>query len=40
MVRKDRSCSGMIPVVLIGVLPYGLGEMLKESIQPLLERLH
>ncbi len=30
----------MIPVVLIGVLPYGLGEMLKESIQPLLERLH
>ncbi len=30
----------MIPVVLIGVLPFGLGEMLKESIQPLLERLH
>jgi len=30
----------MIPVVIIGVMPFGLGEMLKESIQPLLERLH
>ncbi len=29
----------LIPVVIIGVMPFGLGEMLKESIQPFLERL-
>jgi len=29
----------MIPVVIIGVMPFGLSEMLKESIQPFLERL-
>ena len=29
----------LIPVILIGVLPLGLSEILKESIQPLLERL-
>ncbi|MGV6845797.1 MAG: complex I subunit 4 family protein [Lutibacter sp.] len=29
----------LIPVIIIGVMPYGLGEMLKESIQPFLERL-
>lgn len=29
----------MIPVVAIGVMPFGLSEMLKESIQPFLERL-
>ncbi len=29
----------LIPVVVIGVMPFGLGEMLKESIQPFLERL-
>lgn len=29
----------MVPVVLIGVMPFGLGEMIKESIEPFLERL-
>ncbi|MDX1829526.1 MAG: NADH-quinone oxidoreductase subunit M [Lutibacter sp.] len=29
----------MIPVVIIGVMPLGLSEMLKASIQPFLERL-
>lgn len=29
----------ILPVVLIGVLPFGLGEMIKESIEPFLERL-
>lgn len=29
----------IVPVVLIGVLPFGLGEMIKESIEPFLERL-
>jgi NADH-quinone oxidoreductase subunit M len=29
----------LIPVVIIGVMPFGLSEMLKESIQPFLERL-
>ena len=29
----------LIPVIMIGVLPLGLSEMLKESIQPFLERL-
>jgi NADH-quinone oxidoreductase subunit M len=29
----------MIPVVIIGVMPFGLSEMIKESIQPFLERL-
>jgi len=29
----------MIPVVLIGVMPFGITEMIKESIQPFLERL-
>ncbi len=29
----------LIPVVIIGVMPFGLGEMLKESIEPFLERL-
>ncbi len=29
----------MVPVVIIGVMPLGLSEMLKSSIQPFLERL-
>ena len=29
----------MIPVLIIGLMPFGLSEMLKESIQPFLERL-
>lgn len=29
----------MIPVVIIGVMPFGVTEMIKESIQPFLERL-
>ena len=29
----------MIPVVLIGTMPFGLSEMIKESITPFLERL-
>ena len=29
----------MVPVVFIGVMPFGLGEMIKESIEPFLERL-
>ncbi len=29
----------LIPVVLIGVFPFGLSEMLKQSIEPFLERL-
>ena len=29
----------LIPVVIIGVMPFGLSEMLKESIEPFLERL-
>jgi len=29
----------MVPVVLIGVMPFGLGEMIKESLEPFLERL-
>jgi hypothetical protein len=29
----------MIPVVIIGVMPFGITEMIKESIQPFLERL-
>jgi NADH-quinone oxidoreductase subunit M len=29
----------MVPVVLIGTMPYGLSEMIKESITPFLERL-
>ena len=29
----------MVPVVLIGIMPFGLGEMIKESLEPFLERL-
>ncbi|MEN8124442.1 MAG: NADH-quinone oxidoreductase subunit M [Bacteroidota bacterium] len=29
----------LIPVVIIGVLPFGLSEMIKDSIEPFLERL-
>ncbi|MCF6180478.1 NADH-quinone oxidoreductase subunit M [Lutibacter sp.] len=29
----------MIPVIIIGVMPFGLSEMIKASIQPFLERL-
>lgn len=29
----------LIPVIIIGVMPLGLGEMLKASLQPFLERL-
>ena len=29
----------MVPVVFIGVMPFGLGEMIKESLGPFLERL-
>jgi len=29
----------MIPVIIIGVMPLGLSEMIKASIQPFLERL-
>jgi NADH-quinone oxidoreductase subunit M len=29
----------MIPVLIIGVMPFGITEMIKESIQPFIERL-
>jgi NADH-quinone oxidoreductase subunit M len=29
----------MVPVVIIGVMPLGISEMIKASIQPFLERL-